>query len=53
MQKVIVSRPSVPAGVEPGGMYVTLSKLEVKKVDEVIIEQTTRQWELFIENWNR
>ncbi len=52
MTKVTVARPQVPAGVEPAGMYVSLSTVHSQMVDEVKVEITNRQWELFLNDWN-
>jgi len=51
MQKVVVNRPTLPNGAQPGGMYITLSKVDSQKLDEITIERTTRLWELYVDTW--
>lgn len=52
MTKVMVARPIVPTGIEPAGMYVSLSTVVSQMIDEVKVETTTRLWELFLTDWN-
>jgi hypothetical protein len=52
MTKVTIARPTLPTGVEPGGMYVTISTVATQKVDDVNVETTTRLWELYLQDWN-
>ncbi len=52
MQSLKVTPPTTPSGVEPAGMYVTLSKVDIKELDDIQYETETREWELYFDTWN-
>jgi hypothetical protein len=51
-EKITATLPVLPSGTEPGGMYVTYSKVDLTKVADVEVQKITRLWEMHLPSWS-